>query len=157
MRTKRLAPALALAAALTVAGCASPATSTTAATTATTTAAAGTTHLIFYSVNSDGPAFQAILTGEIGDFGPAVSVYPNGQVDPDHNSDLSLRLTRGSFRLSIGGPGLQDRRRVPPLAGQPGHLLGQHGRDRGDSGRDRLGHRRVPGDQRHLQRDRHHR
>jgi hypothetical protein len=103
MRIKRIAPALALAAALTVAGCASPATSTTTTTTATTTAAAGTTHLIFYSVNSDGPAFQAILTGQIGDFGPAVSVYPNGQVDPDHNSDLSLRLTRGSFRLSIGG------------------------------------------------------
>jgi hypothetical protein len=101
MRTTRLASALVLAAALTLAGCASSATSTTT-TTATTTAAAGTTHLIFYSVNSDGPAFRAILTGQIGDFGPAVSVYPNGQVDPDHNGDLSLRLTRGSFRLSIG-------------------------------------------------------
>jgi hypothetical protein len=32
---------------------------------------------------------------------PAVSIYPNGQVDPAHTSELELRLTHGSFRLSI--------------------------------------------------------
>jgi hypothetical protein len=37
----------------------------------------------------------------IGDYGPAVSIYPDGQVGPAHNSELELRLTRGSFRLSI--------------------------------------------------------
>jgi len=37
----------------------------------------------------------------IGDYGPAISVYPDGKVDPAHNSEMELRLTRGSFRLSI--------------------------------------------------------
>ncbi len=42
-----------------------------------------------------------ILTGAIGDFGEAVSVHPNGTVDPDHSSELSLALRDGSFRVSI--------------------------------------------------------
>jgi hypothetical protein len=108
MRTKRLVPTLAVAVALTVAGCASAANSTATASasassptaTAHTTAASGRTHIIYYSVNSDGPTSEAILTGAVGDFGQAVSVHPNGQVDPEHNSDLSLRLTRGSFLLN---------------------------------------------------------
>jgi hypothetical protein len=37
----------------------------------------------------------------IGDYGSAVSIYPDGKVDPEHNSELDLRLTDGSFRLSI--------------------------------------------------------
>jgi hypothetical protein len=97
MRITRLAPALALAVAL--AGCASPATSS-AATGRATTAPGGTTHLTYYSVNSDGRRFQAILTGAVGDYGQAVSVHPDGTIDPEHDSDLSLRLTRGSFLLN---------------------------------------------------------
>jgi hypothetical protein len=54
-----------------------------------------------WSVNSDGPQFRAILTGAVGDFGPGVTVTPDGAVDPDHTSELELNLSHGSFRLSI--------------------------------------------------------
>jgi hypothetical protein len=60
-----------------------------------------TAHIVVWSVNSDGPRFQAILTGAIGDYGPAVTVTPDGAVDPDHSSELELNLSHGSFRLSI--------------------------------------------------------
>jgi hypothetical protein len=89
--------------ALAATGCAASAASTAAAaTSATGTAAArDNAHLMVYSINSDGPDFRAIVTGAIGDYGPAVTVFPNGQVDPSHTHDLELKLTRGSFKLSI--------------------------------------------------------
>jgi len=65
------------------------------------TAAGGTANIMIYSVNSDGAYFHAIVSGVIGDYGPAVSIYPDGKVDPMHNSEMKLRLTHGSFRLSI--------------------------------------------------------
>ena len=37
----------------------------------------------------------------IGDYGSAVNVYPDGKVDPAHNSEMEVRMTHGSFRLSI--------------------------------------------------------
>jgi hypothetical protein len=87
-------------AAVMLAGCASQsvtsAAETTAATSGTTTA-----RLVAWSVNSDGPDFQVILTGGVGDYGPAETVLPDGAVDPSHSSELELRLSRGSFRLSI--------------------------------------------------------
>jgi hypothetical protein len=97
MNPKRRVTALALAAlvgALASVGCASAASSATAGT-------GGTAHIMAYSINSDGPDFQVIVTGAVGDWGQGVSVYPDGAVDPDHTSELSLKLTRGSFRLSI--------------------------------------------------------
>jgi hypothetical protein len=54
-----------------------------------------------YSVNSDGPRFQALVTGAVGDYGPGVTVHPDGTVDPEHTSQLELRLAHGSFRLWI--------------------------------------------------------
>jgi hypothetical protein len=57
-------------------------------------------HLTAYT-SDDGPTEAVIVTGAIGDYGKAVSIYPNGQVDPDHNSELSLQLSHGSFRLDI--------------------------------------------------------
>ena len=94
-------------------GCASTATKppsaggTTTATSAAdgpaatkTPAAGGTVYLADYTDN-DGPKSTVILTGAIGDFGEAVSVHPNGTVDPDHSSELSLALRDGSFRVSI--------------------------------------------------------
>jgi len=110
MNTKRRAAALALAVlagALASAGCASAAGApATAATPAASSAPAvvatsRTAHIMAYSINSDGPAFQVIVTGAVGDWGQALSIYPDGAVDPDHTSELSLKLTRGSFRLSI--------------------------------------------------------
>jgi hypothetical protein len=75
-----------------------------AAATASARAAAstsGTANIMIYGVNTDGAYFHGILSGVIGDYGPAVSIYPDGTVDPKHNSEMELRLTRGSFRLSI--------------------------------------------------------
>ncbi|HEY9244079.1 MAG TPA: hypothetical protein VIP48_18990 [Streptosporangiaceae bacterium] len=89
----------ALAGALAVTGCAASAASTGA----TAAAPSHTAHLMVYSINSDGPDFQAIVTGAIGDYGPAQTVFGNGQVDPSHTHDLELKLTRGSFKLSITG------------------------------------------------------
>jgi len=37
---------------------------------------------------------RVILTGVIGDFGEAVSVYPDGTIDPQHNAELNVALTR---------------------------------------------------------------
>jgi hypothetical protein len=60
-------------------------------------------HIILYNINSDGPYYRAVVTGTIGDYGPAVAVYPNGKVDPAHNSEMELKLQDGSFRLNIAG------------------------------------------------------
>jgi hypothetical protein len=101
MRIKRLTSALALALAAAVAGCASATSATAASTTTTTTPAPGrNTHITLYSINSDGPTFHAIVTGVVGDHGQAVSVYPDGRIDPEHRHDLRLELTRGSFLLN---------------------------------------------------------
>ncbi len=104
MPSKRLAPTAALALALALTGCA-----TTAADSASAPAAAAkplaavsdthTVHLVAYTPN-DGPDVTAIVTGAVGDYGQGVSVYPNGTVDPEHNSELELRLSRGTFRLA---------------------------------------------------------
>lgn len=108
MNTRKIASLAAAgvaAAAIATAGCAS-ATSASAAATAPATAQAaetikGATHIMVYSINSDGPHFQAIATGAVGDYGPGVTVHPDGTVDPEHTSQLELKLTHGSFRLSI--------------------------------------------------------
>ena len=63
----------------------------------------GEVHFAIWSVDSDGPDFQAVLSGAIGDYGPAVTVLPNGQVDPEHTSEMELRLHHGGFRLYIDG------------------------------------------------------
>jgi hypothetical protein len=63
----------------------------------------GEVHFAIWSVDSDGPDFQAVLSGAIGDYGPAVTVLPNGHVDPEHTSEMQLRLHHGTFRLYIDG------------------------------------------------------
>jgi hypothetical protein len=63
----------------------------------------GTANLDVYSINSDGAYFRAVLSGSIGDYGPATAIYPDGQVDPEHNSELELSLSHGSFRLNVAG------------------------------------------------------
>ena len=117
MRIERLTPAFAIA--LIVTGCASPATSATATASITeATVTSGNTHITLYSVNSDGPRFQAIVTGAVGDHGQAVSVYPDGRVDPEHDHDLSLRLTRGSFLVDEAS---LDKRIVTAFGHWPGN------------------------------------
>ena len=107
MHRNRVAAMLAIAAvagALVTGGCVSAATKPPAAATASARAAAatgGTANIMIYAVNTDGAYWHAVISGVIGDYGPAVSIYPDGQVDPAHNSELDLRLTHGSFRLSV--------------------------------------------------------
>ena len=107
MRTTRFTSMLAIAAfagALVAGGCASAATGAPAAATASIRAAAvtsGTANIMIYGVNTDGAYLHAIVSGVIGDYGPAVSIYPNGTVDPGHTSEMVLRLIRGSFRIRI--------------------------------------------------------
>ena len=52
--------------------------------------------------NDDLPGATVVLSGAIGDFGAAVSVLPNGKLDPEHSSQLRLALTQGSLRIVIG-------------------------------------------------------
>lgn len=107
MLSKRVVPALTMAAAavLTAAGCAAAASgATTASPARARTTAAGDSrvvHLIGYSLNSDGPDFTVVLSGAIGDYGPAASVHPDGTTDPDHSSELRLDLKKGTLRLDI--------------------------------------------------------
>jgi hypothetical protein len=63
----------------------------------------GEVHLTIWSIDSDGPDFQAILSGAIGDYGPAVTVLPDGKVDPEHTSQMELKLRHGTLRLYIDG------------------------------------------------------
>jgi hypothetical protein len=108
MRKNRLMSVLTLAACgvLLTGGCVSAATGAQAATAApakarAAAAAGGTANIMIYGVNTDGAYFHAIVSGVIGDYGPAVSIYPDGKIDPAHNSEMELRLTHGRFRLSI--------------------------------------------------------
>ena len=64
-------------------------------------AGGGSVFLTAYQ-NDDLPGATVVLSGAIGDFGEAVSVLPNGTVDPEHSSQLRLALTQGSFRIVIG-------------------------------------------------------
>jgi hypothetical protein len=60
-------------------------------------------HVFFTAYeNDDLPGATVVLSGAIGDFGAAVSVLPNGTVDPEHSSQYNLALTQGSFRIVIG-------------------------------------------------------
>jgi hypothetical protein len=108
MLRDRFAAVLAIAAfagVLVTAGCVSAATRPpAAAATASARAAAatrGTANIMIYGVNTDGAYWHAIVSGAIGDYGPAVSIYPDGKVDPEHNSEMELHRAHGSFRISI--------------------------------------------------------
>jgi hypothetical protein len=69
----------------------------------TTTAQASGGRVFFTSYqNDDLPGATVVLSGAIGDFGEAVTVLPNGTVDPEHSSQSNLALTQGSFRIVIG-------------------------------------------------------
>src|ERR1700733_14349755 len=69
----------------------------------TTTAPASGGNVFFPAYqNDDLPGATAVLSGAIGDFGEAVSVLPDGTVDPEHSSQDNLALTQGSFRFVIG-------------------------------------------------------
>jgi hypothetical protein len=108
MKNTRFAIATALAGALTLAACAATTASSTAATSGTATAdaghpasVAGLTHVIAYSINTDNPVLTSVVSGAIGDYGPAEEVSPGSTGVSAHGSELELKLTRGTFRLNI--------------------------------------------------------
>ena len=108
MKNTRFAVATALAGALTLAACAATTASSTAATSGTATAdaghpasVAGLTHVIAYSINTDNPVLTSVVSGAIGDYGPAEEVSPGSTGVSAHGSELELKLTRGTFRLNI--------------------------------------------------------
>jgi hypothetical protein len=108
MKNTRFAIAAALAGALTLAACAATTASSTAATSGTATAdaghpasVAGLTHVIAYSINTDNPVLTSVVSGAIGDYGPAEEVSPGSTGVSAHGSELELKLTRGTFRLNI--------------------------------------------------------
>ena len=108
MKNTRFAIAAALAGALTLAGCAAAAASATAATSGTAQAGAGhpaslpgLTHVIAYSINTDNPVLTSVVSGAIGDYGPAEEVSPGSTGVSAHGGELELKLTRGTFRLNI--------------------------------------------------------
>ena len=113
MHRKRLMPMFAIAACgiLLTGGGAAAAVSTLAARAAAgapaargaTRAPASGGHVFFTAYqNDDLPGATVVLSGAIGDFGAAVTVRPDGKVDPEHSSQLRLALTQGSFRIVIG-------------------------------------------------------
>jgi hypothetical protein len=56
-------------------------------------------HFVAWSVDSDGPRLQAILTGVVGDYGAAIR--PGDSAAAGQAGELQLKLSRGSFGLSI--------------------------------------------------------
>ena len=107
MKNIRFAIATALAGALTLAGCMAAATSSTAATSGTRASAGkpvslpGLTHVTAYSINTDNPILASVVSGAIGDYGPAQEVSPGSTGVSAHGGELELKLTRGTFRLNI--------------------------------------------------------
>jgi hypothetical protein len=81
-------------------GAATVATSAADGTSPAALAAGGSVHLTDWTDN-DGPTSAVILTGAVGDYGKVQSVNPDGSVNTQHNSQLNLMLTHGSFRLDI--------------------------------------------------------
>ena len=109
MKNIRFAIATALASVLTLAGCMAAAASSTAATSGTKASAGtpaslpGLTHVIAYSINTDSPVLTSVVSGAIGDYGPAEEVSPGSTGVSAHGGELELKLTRGTFRLNIAG------------------------------------------------------
>jgi hypothetical protein len=108
MKNTRFAIATALAGALTLAGCTAAAASSTAPTSGTAQAGAGNsaflpglTHVMAYSINTDNPVLTSVVSGAIGDYGPAEEVSPGSTGVSAHSGELELTLTRGTFRLNI--------------------------------------------------------
>ncbi len=108
MKNTRFAIAAALAGALALAGCTAAAASSTAAASGTAKAGAGNpasapglTHVIAYSINTDNPVLSSVVSGAIGDYGPAEEVSPGSTGVSAHGGELELKLTRGTFRLNI--------------------------------------------------------
>jgi hypothetical protein len=108
MKNTRFTIAAALAGVLILVGCTAATASSTAATSGTTRAAAGNpaslpglTYVTAYSINTDNPTLTSVVSGAIGDYGPAEEVSPGSTGVAAHGGELELKLARGTFRLNV--------------------------------------------------------
>src|SRR5215472_8666983 len=134
MENIRFAIAIALAGALTLAGCTAAGSSSMAATSGTTKASAGKpasppglAHVTAYSINTDNPVLTSVVSGAISDYGPAEEVPPGSTGISAHGSELELKLTRGTFRLKSRALTRSSPRDQPradlPLTGHEADVL----------------------------------
>ena len=100
MKNTRFAIATALTGALTLAGCAAAAASGTAGS-GHAAPLMGLTHVVASSINTDNPVLTSVVSGAIGDYGPAEEVSPGSTGVSAHGGELELKLTHGTFRLNI--------------------------------------------------------
>jgi hypothetical protein len=100
MKNTRFAIATALAAALTLAGCTAAAASATAGA-GSAAPRSGLTHVMAYSINTDNPVLTSVVSGAIGDYGPAEEISPGSTGVSAHGGELELKLTHGTFGLNI--------------------------------------------------------
>ena len=71
---------------------------------ASATGSSSADHVVYLTdvaVNTDGPTSTVVLTGAIGDSGTGTTIHPDGTPDPEHSSQLELRLTEGTIRIDI--------------------------------------------------------
>jgi hypothetical protein len=68
----------------------------------------GTEHFTVFAVNTDGPKLVAIMSGVIADYGSVVS--------NQKNTELTLHLTKGTFRLNVAK---LDAKLVAETASEP--------------------------------------
>ena len=95
----------------------------------------GEVNMTIWSIDSDGADFQAILSGAIGDYGPAVTVLPDGKIDPEHTNEMELELHHGTFRLYIDGIASKFRAQTSHEPLYHGDVLGLLPRHRHGAGR----------------------
>jgi hypothetical protein len=100
MKNIRFVIAASLAGAVTLAGCAAAAVSSSAATPAFRS---GLTHFTAYSINTDNPVLDSVVSGAIGDYGPAEEISSGSTGGTAHGGELELKLTRSTFLLNIAG------------------------------------------------------
>jgi hypothetical protein len=100
MKNTRFAIATALAGALTLAGCTAAAASATAGA-GSAAPLSGLTHVMAYSINTDNPVLTSVVSGAIGDYGPAEEISPGSTGVSAHGGELELKLTHGTFGLNI--------------------------------------------------------
>jgi hypothetical protein len=100
MKNTRFAIATALAGGLTLAGCTAAAASATAGT-GSAAPLSGLTHVMAYSINTDNPVLTSVVSGAIGDYGPAEEISPGSTGVSAHGGELELKLTHGTFGLDI--------------------------------------------------------
>ena len=116
----------------------------------------GAVNVTIWSIDSDGAGFQAILSAAIGDYGAAVTVFPDGKVDAHYTSGwrssfgtgrsaYTSTRSRGSSGLKLPTSRLTRRRARTTSASPPPCRSRHHGCPTGHSN-----HYRPPNSREHV-------